>query len=175
MRWPTGGPERLHIDFTKDAYRASNKKDELSQMTVWLERKEKVLRHEKFIQWRLQQRQQLATPRSTQVRNSLPLALGPLRGPGSYDLFANSSAWSDTRRWRAGTTTCAWCRHHDHTASAACAQACSSTLNTRPRVCIKQRPSAIRFRTCALQLSLARDRNCTAVSTSSGASAPRCY
>ncbi|PIL36324.1 hypothetical protein GSI_00012 [Ganoderma sinense ZZ0214-1] len=46
--------ERLHIDFTKDAYRASNRKDELSQMTVWLERKEKILHHEKFIQWRLQ-------------------------------------------------------------------------------------------------------------------------
>ncbi|KAI1784280.1 hypothetical protein LXA43DRAFT_976757 [Ganoderma leucocontextum] len=38
--------ERLHIDFAKDAYRASNKKEELVQMTVWLERKEKIFRHE---------------------------------------------------------------------------------------------------------------------------------
>ncbi|KAJ8456588.1 hypothetical protein ONZ51_g12036 [Trametes cubensis] len=47
--------ERLHIDFAKDAYRASNHKDELPQMTTWLERREKILRHEIFIQWRLAQ------------------------------------------------------------------------------------------------------------------------
>ncbi|KAI0072677.1 hypothetical protein K474DRAFT_1686544 [Panus rudis PR-1116 ss-1] len=43
--------ERLHIDFAKDAYEASNKKDEYPQMTQWLERKEKVLQHGKFIEW----------------------------------------------------------------------------------------------------------------------------
>ncbi len=47
--------ERLHIDFAKDAYRASNKKEELVQMTIWLERKEKIIRHEKYIKWRLAQ------------------------------------------------------------------------------------------------------------------------
>ncbi|KAI0072798.1 hypothetical protein K474DRAFT_1581862, partial [Panus rudis PR-1116 ss-1] len=41
--------ERLHIDFAKEAYEASNKKDEYPQMTLWLERKEKVLQHQKFI------------------------------------------------------------------------------------------------------------------------------
>ncbi|EPQ49860.1 hypothetical protein GLOTRDRAFT_51483, partial [Gloeophyllum trabeum ATCC 11539] len=45
--------ERLHIDFAKDAYRATNHKDEYPQMTRWLERREKVLRHEKYINWRL--------------------------------------------------------------------------------------------------------------------------
>ncbi|KAF8883513.1 hypothetical protein BD779DRAFT_1674455 [Infundibulicybe gibba] len=44
--------EWLHIDLAKDAYRATNHKDEYSQMTIWLERKEKILLHEKFIQWR---------------------------------------------------------------------------------------------------------------------------
>lgn len=48
--------ERLHIDLAKDAYRATNKKDEYAQMTIWLERKEKVLRHERYIQWRLGKR-----------------------------------------------------------------------------------------------------------------------
>ncbi|KAJ3989298.1 hypothetical protein F5890DRAFT_1570502 [Lentinula detonsa] len=43
--------ERLHIDLAKDAYRASNKKDELSQMTVWLERKEKVMKHVAYLEW----------------------------------------------------------------------------------------------------------------------------
>ncbi|KAH7917158.1 hypothetical protein BV22DRAFT_1026893, partial [Leucogyrophana mollusca] len=45
--------ERLHIDLAKDAYRATNHKNEYPQMTLWLERREKILRHEKYIQWRL--------------------------------------------------------------------------------------------------------------------------
>ena len=44
--------ERLHIDMAKDAYEATNGKDIYSQMTIWLERKEKVLRHARFIEWR---------------------------------------------------------------------------------------------------------------------------
>ena len=43
--------EWLHIDFAKDAYDATNHKDEFTQMTLWLERKEKILRHNQFIQW----------------------------------------------------------------------------------------------------------------------------
>jgi Plavaka transposase len=46
--------ERLHIDFAKDAYRATNRKDEYSQMTTWLERREKVQVHSTFIKWRQQ-------------------------------------------------------------------------------------------------------------------------
>lgn len=34
--------ERLHIDFAKDAYRATNHKNEYMQMTAWLECREKV-------------------------------------------------------------------------------------------------------------------------------------
>lgn len=41
--------ERLHIDLAKDAYRASNCKDEYSQMTKWLERQEKIQQHSRFI------------------------------------------------------------------------------------------------------------------------------
>lgn len=43
--------ERLHIDFAKDAYAATNHKDELPQMTRWLERKEKVFELKKNIDW----------------------------------------------------------------------------------------------------------------------------
>jgi hypothetical protein len=43
--------ECLHIDFTKDAYRATNCKAKYVQMTVRLERKEKISQHECFIQW----------------------------------------------------------------------------------------------------------------------------
>ncbi|KAJ3998021.1 hypothetical protein F5050DRAFT_1798690 [Lentinula boryana] len=45
--------ERLHIDLTKDAYRASNHKDEYAQMTRWLERREKIFHHTNYVAWRL--------------------------------------------------------------------------------------------------------------------------
>jgi hypothetical protein len=45
--------ERLHIDYAKNAYAATNKKDEYIQMTTWLERKEKIQRHEQYIKWSL--------------------------------------------------------------------------------------------------------------------------
>ncbi|KAF8814197.1 hypothetical protein BYT27DRAFT_7082726 [Phlegmacium glaucopus] len=44
--------ERLHIDLAKDAYAATNHKDEFTQMTVWLERKEKIFRHSQYVDWR---------------------------------------------------------------------------------------------------------------------------
>ncbi|KAJ7821262.1 hypothetical protein B0H14DRAFT_2831726 [Mycena olivaceomarginata] len=44
--------ERLHIDLAKDAYRSTNRKDEFSQMTLWLERKEKILCHTQFVDWK---------------------------------------------------------------------------------------------------------------------------
>ena len=49
----TQATERLHIDYAKDAYRATNMKDEYPQMTLWLGRREKVLRHTNHISWRL--------------------------------------------------------------------------------------------------------------------------
>ncbi|PPR01107.1 hypothetical protein CVT24_000403 [Panaeolus cyanescens] len=45
--------ERLHIDLAKDAYAATNKKDEYPQMTRWLDRKERIIQHEKHIRRRL--------------------------------------------------------------------------------------------------------------------------
>lgn len=43
--------EWLHIDLSKEACWATNMKDELPQMTTWLERHEKVACHEKYINW----------------------------------------------------------------------------------------------------------------------------
>jgi hypothetical protein len=45
--------EHLYIDLAKDTYRSINFKDEFPQMTLWLERKEKIHHHDKYIQWRL--------------------------------------------------------------------------------------------------------------------------
>lgn len=55
--------ERLHIDFTKEAYRATNHKDEYNQMTIWLERREKLQQHKAFINWRQQQHLSASVPR----------------------------------------------------------------------------------------------------------------
>ncbi|KAF9477316.1 hypothetical protein BDN70DRAFT_838060, partial [Pholiota conissans] len=49
----TEATERLHIDFAKDAYQATNHKDEFAQMTKWLERKEKITHHANYAAWRL--------------------------------------------------------------------------------------------------------------------------
>jgi len=44
-------PERLHIDFVKEAYRASNKRDYVEQMAVWLQRHEAMWIRESFLIW----------------------------------------------------------------------------------------------------------------------------
>ncbi|KAJ6489418.1 hypothetical protein DFH09DRAFT_856707, partial [Mycena vulgaris] len=54
----TESPERLHIDYAKNAYRASNRKDYIEQMTVWLQRQEAVARFSAYLEW-------AATPPST--------------------------------------------------------------------------------------------------------------
>ena len=59
--------ERLHIDFTKDTYRATNHKDEYMQMTIWLERQEKVQQHVASVE-----RQQQEQPR---VDTRIPIGL----------------------------------------------------------------------------------------------------
>ena len=47
----TESPERLHIDLTKDGYRASNKKDYEEQMAVWLRRREAMWIRESYLIW----------------------------------------------------------------------------------------------------------------------------
>ncbi|KAJ7801016.1 hypothetical protein B0H14DRAFT_3092502 [Mycena olivaceomarginata] len=47
----TESPERLHIDYAKNAYRASNRKDYVNQMTLWLTRQESVARFSHYLEW----------------------------------------------------------------------------------------------------------------------------
>ncbi|KAF8204494.1 hypothetical protein K438DRAFT_1757693 [Mycena galopus ATCC 62051] len=47
----TESPERLHIDYAKNAYRASNRRDYIIQMTLWLQRQESVARFTAFREW----------------------------------------------------------------------------------------------------------------------------
>ncbi|KAF7304428.1 hypothetical protein HMN09_00845000 [Mycena chlorophos] len=43
--------ERLHIDFAKNAYAATNGKDYTEQMTIWLQRREAIGLRTRFIAW----------------------------------------------------------------------------------------------------------------------------
>jgi hypothetical protein len=49
----TQATEKLHIDYTKDAYRATNTKDEYLQMTHWMEHQEQLFHHAQYISWQL--------------------------------------------------------------------------------------------------------------------------
>ena len=63
--------ERLHINFAKKAYQATNQKDKYPQMTTWLEQREKIRRHTVYLEWR-----QEAHPTDTPT---LPKPIGPLQ------------------------------------------------------------------------------------------------
>ncbi|KAH9923117.1 uncharacterized protein BXZ73DRAFT_91463 [Epithele typhae] len=47
----TEASEHLHIDCTKDAYNASNKRAYIKQMTTWLNRQETISRFQHFLDW----------------------------------------------------------------------------------------------------------------------------
>ncbi|KAI0694190.1 hypothetical protein BC835DRAFT_1406487 [Cytidiella melzeri] len=49
--YSTEGPERLHIDFAKLGYRASNCKQYIQQMTTWMECQDAVQRFNQYLQW----------------------------------------------------------------------------------------------------------------------------
>ncbi|KAI0038107.1 hypothetical protein FA95DRAFT_1665906 [Auriscalpium vulgare] len=67
--------ERLHIDLAKDAYRATNHKDEYPQMTKWLLRREKILRHDLFIKWRLNGMPAIGTLERVEIPRHLRIKL----------------------------------------------------------------------------------------------------
>ncbi|KAG1890596.1 uncharacterized protein F5891DRAFT_1131630 [Suillus fuscotomentosus] len=50
-------PERLHIDFAKDTYRASNKRDYEEQMALWLQWQEAVFLRSSYFDWLLERSQ----------------------------------------------------------------------------------------------------------------------
>ena len=89
--------ERLHIEFPKKGFAASNRKDEYPQMTAWLERREKTQTHAAFIGWRQQCQQRddqeparslvpIALPRA-QPRN-LQMAKHPTCKAVSFEVLA---------------------------------------------------------------------------------------
>jgi hypothetical protein len=71
--------ERLHIDLAKDAYRATNHRDEFLQMTKWLERREKMLKHNAFIKSQLEI--------SPEVTVTAPIVAQPLQDSSKLTLY----------------------------------------------------------------------------------------
>ncbi|KAJ3520504.1 hypothetical protein NMY22_g12728 [Coprinellus aureogranulatus] len=80
--------ERLHIDLAKEAYRASNSKDEYSQMTAWLDRREHILLHNRYIQRRMEQEHTGDQP----LDHSLPPILPPLIYPQTLKMAITPNA-----------------------------------------------------------------------------------
>jgi hypothetical protein len=73
----TEASERLHIDYAKDAYRATNRRAYTQQMTKWLSRQEAADQFDAYLQWRSQQDQSPSLPRigtSDAVLSSSPMA-----------------------------------------------------------------------------------------------------
>ena len=62
----TESPERLHIDYAKEAYRASSRVDYVAQMTKWLQRQEAVDRDAAYLDWI-----SLPTPTSENTKHNL--------------------------------------------------------------------------------------------------------
>ena len=77
--------ERLHIPYAKDAYEASNHKEEFSQMTVWVERKEKVFKHEAYISWCLAGRPSATSLVQFEVPPTVKMTKHPSRKAVSFD------------------------------------------------------------------------------------------
>jgi hypothetical protein len=75
----TEASERLHIDYAKDAYRATNKKEFLEQMTQWLDRRERMAAFDLIVQWR---RGEMPKPR-TRRRRLLPPGVHLAKNPSA--------------------------------------------------------------------------------------------
>jgi hypothetical protein len=85
--------ERLHIDFAKEAYRATNRKNIYSQMTAWLQRREKILLQSTLVN--PSQREHLGRPKTDKIpepprvpTQAIKMALKPTKS-ATYDILAS--------------------------------------------------------------------------------------
>ena len=79
--------ERLHIPYAKDAFSATNSKNEYPQMTRWIERKEKIMNHEKYIQWCLNGKPPLVSIYPTETLPKLNMTKFPSAKAVSFDIL----------------------------------------------------------------------------------------
>ncbi|KZS87580.1 hypothetical protein SISNIDRAFT_470835 [Sistotremastrum niveocremeum HHB9708] len=73
--------ERLHIDFAKLGYRASNKRNYINQMTKWLDRQESVFKMNVYLQWRAQE----GSPHKCDLGHIFSLGHTEILGLGQWD------------------------------------------------------------------------------------------
>ena len=69
--------ERFHIDFAKEGFRASNKRDVFPQMIVWLSRREKVSMFSNYLDLIDNPNMFNPRPKSLQSRNTITIAKHP--------------------------------------------------------------------------------------------------
>lgn len=77
--------EQLHIPLAKTAFVFTNGKNEYSQMTLWVERKEKVLGHEKFILWYLAGKPSLVSITPAQIPKPFTMTKHPSKKQVFFD------------------------------------------------------------------------------------------
>ncbi|KAG2356385.1 hypothetical protein BDR07DRAFT_1300717 [Suillus spraguei] len=82
-------PERLHIDFAKDAYCASNKHDYEEQMVLWLQHQDAVFLHSAYLDWLTQ------TPSQTRSFMTCVLAKTPAHSHQSAQKIVTAHGATD--------------------------------------------------------------------------------
>ncbi len=55
----------MHIDFAKEAYRASNKRDYVKQMTTWMGQREAAARFHAYLDWASQSDERVRSGRAS--------------------------------------------------------------------------------------------------------------
>jgi hypothetical protein len=94
----TEASERLHIEYTKDAYRATNRKAYTQQMTKWLSRQQAVDQFDAYLQWCSQLEHHPPAPTSSaNMPASLPYKIAsnpPLRNLSVQQLINDYGAIS---------------------------------------------------------------------------------
>ncbi|KAH9949770.1 hypothetical protein B0H21DRAFT_834001 [Amylocystis lapponica] len=73
--------ERLHIDFAKEGWRASNQRDEFPQMTRWLSRQEKMTSFKSYITWMDTQKTSNLPPASPPPHKGMPNTISLSKSP----------------------------------------------------------------------------------------------
>lgn len=131
--------ERLHIEYAKLGYRASNKKDYVKQMVVWLARREKVVWFEAYLAWISATTPHRESPACPDIlpTPSLASVLASLHRPATAKLPSESLV-------EASPSHCANI------------PACQTSSNTRPSITLDQRVVSLAAHVASRNASLWR-------------------
>ncbi len=83
----TENSERLHIDYAKRGYAASNKRNYIKQMTTWLNRQEAIARFQAYLEWAEPEETKQATGEDEDEDEEVQAAITAVGStPGEHDL-----------------------------------------------------------------------------------------